>query len=349
MSIRIIDPPEEDESHVKLSQCIEVIPTHNMNLCGVGSVELDPKPLPVEDLEVQIALYPTNVIEFDPMSGNPICPGKVQYAGATGFPVEQAPTPALGGRTYYHPGDQTVTVTLGCTDLAAINTSCSGSDSVTVTATVEDFNSQFRVTDEDLVNQLQVSVGEPSVQNGAYAFTVEDTVQLSRRDDRGPAWGGDVRLSFDNYTCLEVLQTAAQTTATVTCKLATRDSPIGLVGQWMNTKQLDAILAAINNGSQDFPPQGLTVGIVVDPIDTPVAGAVVAARMPTAQYQVNYLSKDATATDATGIFVARTAPFGTEFSTDLMVNASSQHLTAIGGLISGRVTVVVLRPSGPTL
>ncbi|HEU4732012.1 MAG TPA: hypothetical protein VFT22_29150 [Kofleriaceae bacterium] len=348
MSIRIIDPPEQSERDVLLSQCVEITPDRRMDMCVVASVDLESKALPVQDLEVQIALYPTGAVAFD-AAGSPICPSMVQYSAATGFPVEEVPAPALGGRAYYHPGDQTVTVTLGCTDLAAINGSCSGSDLVTVSATVEDFSSQFRVTDEDLVSQLQVSVGEPSVQNGAYAFTVDDAVQLGRRDDRGPAWGGDIPFSFDNYACIEVLQTAAQSTATVTCKLLTQDTPLTLVGQWMVKKQLDAILAAINNGSLDFPPQGLTVGVVVDQIDTPVAGAVVSARQPTAQYPVTYLSKDGAATDDTGIFVARTAPFGTEFSTDLLVDGSSQHLTAIGGLISGRVTVVVLRPGGPTL
>ena len=120
MSIRIVDPT--DASSPYLSQCVLVSPQQG-DMCALAGVHLDPTPIPVRDLEVQVALYPATVIPRDPMNPDVLlCPTKVEYSAATGFPVEQAqaPTPALGGRAFYHPGDQAVVVTLGCTDRKSV-------------------------------------------------------------------------------------------------------------------------------------------------------------------------------------------------------------------------------------
>jgi hypothetical protein len=95
-------------------------------------------------------------------------------------------------------------------------------------------------------------------------------------------------------------------------------------------------------GLMDFPEAGLTLGMVVDDQGKPVAGAVVSAGMGTVEYltdQGSAFGPGATGKD--GIFVSRNAIFGTEFST------GTGGPTGIGGLVAGRLTVVILQAGAP--
>ena len=93
-----------------------------------------------------------------------------------------------------------------------------------------------------------------------------------------------------------------------------------------------------------FPDQGLVIGIVLDYLGNPVSGLNVA----TTAGAVRYLSADRHniilgGTSASGIFISEDAPFGTTFSA-----TSSLHTVAgFGGLVDGKVTVVVLQFGTP--
>ena len=347
MSIRIVDPT--DASSPYLSQCVLVPPQHG-DMCALAGVDLEPTPIPVRDLEVQVALYPATVIPRDPMNPDVLlCPTKLEYSAATGFPVEQAqaPTPALGGRAFYHPGDQTVVVTLGCTDLGSIDASCVASNQVTVTAMVKDFSTGLLVTGDNpqgVADRLRVSVGEPSAIDGPFVLNPGDTQPLDRSGTGSLAiWRNDVDFPFRTYACLEVLEDDAQTTATLNCQAATAGQNLDLSGVWLAKQQLAQILLAL--GLVEFPERGLTLGMVVDNGGNPVAGAVVSADMGTVEYlpdsQGSAFGTGATA--GNGIFVSRDAIFGTAFST-----GGTGGPTGIGGLVAGRLTVVILPSAAPT-
>jgi hypothetical protein len=346
MSIRIVDPT--DASSPYLSQCV-LVPPQDGNLCALAGVDLAPTPIPVRDLEVQVALYPATVIPRDPMNPDVLlCPTKVEYSAATGFPVEQAqaPPPALGGRAFYHPGDQTVVVTLGCTDLGSIDASCVASNQVTVTATVKDFSTGSFVTGDSppgVTDRLRVSVGEPSAFAGAFVLNPGDTRPLERSGTGSPAiWENDVDFPFRKYACLEVLEDDAQSTATLNCQAATAGSRLDLNGVWLGKMPLTTYLSDL--GLIDFPEAGLTLGMVVDNLGNPVAGAVVSADMGTVEYlpgQGSAFGTGATAKD--GVFVSRDAMFGTVFST-----GGTGGPTGIGGRVAGRLTVVILQVGAST-
>ncbi|HEX2689696.1 MAG TPA: hypothetical protein VHN14_23925 [Kofleriaceae bacterium] len=345
MSIRIIDPM--DPASPYLSQCVQVSTNRSRSMCAIANVDLESTPIPVRDLEVQVALYPATEISVEPTNPNKLqCPTMVMYSAATGFPVEQSPSPALGGHAFYHPGDETVVVTLGCTDLAALNESCVVSNQVAITATIDDFETRFPVMGgaSSLADQLWVSVGEPQVADSRFVLGPGD-LRLLNRTSEGPiaAWGGDIDYQFHKYVCLDVLEAAAQSTATLRCKAVTGGANLDLRGVWMAKEQVDEILNALS--LVDFPDEGLTVGMVVDAMGNPVEGAVVSANQAT----VSYLSKqrdsfDTGQTSATGIFLSRDAVFGTEFSTG---GGSQPTIYGVGGRVANKVTVVILQPGGP--
>jgi hypothetical protein len=339
MSIRIFDPA--DPSSQYLSQCVLVAPQHG-NMCALAGVDLESTPIPVRDLEVQVALYPATEIPSDPMDpGTLHCPDNVVYSAATGFPVEQAqvPTPALGGYAFYHPGDQSVVVTLGCTDLGSISQSCAVSNKVRVTATVKDLSTGQPVTggSQGVADRLLVLVGEPSMVVDQFVLNPGETRSLDRTGDQSSAvWEREVDVLFRKYVCLEVLEDDAQSTATVRCRNATASKSLDLSGVWLAKTQLAKILLAL--GLSGFPESGLTLGMVVDPNGNPVPGAVVSADMGTVEYLSEQGSSfGAGATASNGIFVSRDAMFGTEFSTE-----GAGESTGIGGLVTGRITVVLL-------
>lgn len=347
MSIRILDPADPDSPY--LSQCLPVSINHNQDICAIASVDLESTVIPVRDLEVQVALYPANAAEIqsDPMNKNVLsCPAKVMYS-AEGYPVEQAPTPALGGHTYYHPGDEQVVVTLGCTDLAAINESCVATNLVTVAATVDNFDTGGSVTASQ-ADGLFVSVGEPHGSDGRFVLEPVDLLPLPRRaTGQNPTWGDDIAYPFSTYACLDVFEDVAQSTATLRCKAVTEGGPLDLRGVRLTRDQLDVILSALDLAS--FPDDGLTVGMVIDGQGRPVPGASVTVDAGTVGYLSEKLDEivvGATSTTASnGIFVSGDAAFGAEFVTG---SPGLQMASGIGGRVTGKVTVVILQLGGRT-
>lgn len=356
MSIRIVDP--DDSSKEYHWQCGELTPTPKADICPVFRVDLKPALLPVKRLEAQVALYPMAILPRDATggylrdeAGELACPRNVSYS-AIGFPVEQAPTPALGGRGYYKPGDSEVTVTLGCTDLSAINQSCAPENPVSVSATVEDFNTGIPVgTSSSLAARLRVAVGEPREQGGIYVLNAVDVYDLNVQGDGAVArWSRVVDLALNKHVCIEVIDENAQTPTTVRCSSVVAGKALDdLHGVWISRDNVRRLLEAVADqasGFPDLPDRGLTIGVVVDELYNPLPDFTVMSSTG----EVRYLSPDGkvlgNATSESGMFMSDDAVFGTTFVAH--GNKLLQTNVGIGGLIDGKLTVVILVVAPPS-
>jgi hypothetical protein len=107
--IRIVDPADPGRAFV--SECIEI--DNPEDVCDLGRADLPAGLMvPDQELEVQIALFPRAALIG--ASGEVECPSVLDFGLADGFPVNVAPAPALGGRTYVHAEDGEAVVELGC-------------------------------------------------------------------------------------------------------------------------------------------------------------------------------------------------------------------------------------------
>ncbi len=346
MSIRIIDPADPEAPY--LSQCEKVPTTGLLNLCQIARVDLERTALPIKDLEVQVALYPESMITRDPDTNEDICPSETQYDAVNGFPVEGEMAPALGGRAYYRPGDEDVTVTLGCTNLELLNDpTCVGLATVQVKASVEDFDLAASVTPPE-ANRLSVTVGEPVSEGTSFVLNPGSVTALERTVTAPPAWGTAVDQLFTSYACLAVLDDTPQSTTALTCDEAkVTDDDLSFTGIRLTKATLDQILRALS--LTQFPANGMTIGIVLDTNGDPLVNQVVTAPGAT----VLYLSSDRNSVVGTAtsggplgaVFVSLDAPFGTMFATTSGSPMAPQPL--VGGRIEGKATMTVLRFADP--
>jgi hypothetical protein len=349
MSIRIVDPGADpsDSTNRYLDQCETVVPGPGSTICSLNSVSLDTKRrIPVKDLAVQVAVFPGSAVRVKP-DGTLECP-PVAYSSGNGFPIEQALAPALGRQVIYHPGDTTVEVTLGCTDLpvAKAGESCRNPEAGAATATVLDFDSQVPVPvgQGEVASDLFVWAGEPRLFQGSFVLRPADLIPM-QLDGNGTAhWTAQVAQSFDLYACVEVLESSSQSAALLHCAPAA-DASRELIGYWINRRTLGSILAnaaAALGGPGGLPDNGLTIGLVVDAASgTGVENVAVGTSGPG---HITYLSPGGiTGRDATfknGVFVSSDTPFGTTFS-------APGARPAIGGLVAGKATIVILTMGAP--
>ena len=357
VSIRVVSPSDPTAPYISVCQQLVGQP----NLCSIAGVDLPAptQPIPLEDLEVQIAVFPYSTDLLDPTTGELQCPTDVQY-DATGFPVtadepcdpESAVcpvVPAVGGLAYYHPGDSETLVDLGCTDLTQLDgPMCTGKNLIDVTAAVDDFDTEVSVQ-ASLADNLVVSIGEPIATivgtETHYVLDTADSTPLVRvAAQTVPGWSADVDATFTAAECLEVFEDGAQTTAALVCQAVDPMDPntIDMTGRRLAKTTLTDILGAIS--SPVFPDDGLVVGIVLDYLGNPIANLDVAATAGT----VSYLSADrhdliGGGTSSSGIFISEDAPFGTTFS----ATSSLHTVSNFGGLVDGKVTVVVLQFDTP--
>lgn len=351
VSIRIIDPA--DPMAPFLSQCEPIPQTGTRDLCSLARVDLKELPLPVTDLEVQMALYPASMITKDPTTGEDVCPSNTEYDAVNGFPIEGEMAPALGGRAYYRPGDEIVTVTLGCTNLELVNDpTCVGLATVRVSATVEDFDRAASVTEFE-ANRLSISVGEPKSEDTVFVLNPGDVTALRRTFSSPPSWGTDVQL-FTTAACLTVLDDTPQSTTAVTCKEANVvDDMVEFTGAppgvRLTKASLDRILQALS--LTQVPMQGMTIGLVLDRNGVPLPNQVITA----VGSNILYLSSDRGSVVGSstsggplgGVFVSLDAPFGTTFSTS--GGTPIQTPEAFGGRIENKVTIVLLKFVAPVV
>jgi hypothetical protein len=350
LSVRILSPGRPTEPHV--SVCKDIAINANRDLCSIAAIDLPPKDLPKETLEVQVLVWPRSAVT-DPETGDLDClRNQVSFESADGYPVlvEGSP-PAFGGRTYFHPGDPETLVTLGCTyPESVVGALCAGSDIVAVSSTVNDFETRVSVSQQD-GDELTLLVGEPEPQGDGHVFNAGTARPLPRVDPGPPPTWGDtaVRIELNKSACVEVIEDVPQTVATLRCTDQNfedgKPSPtsINMTGVLLSKTSLAQILTAL--GLSTFPDEGLTIGMTVDSV-FPKSGVTVSAELggvPIAN-AVQYLSANrmtvgGTMTTSSGIWVATGAPYGTIF------RATNGPTTAvsIGGLVKGKVTIVLLQ------
>lgn len=354
LSIRVIPP--NDPTVPYISSCEPL--TSQKTLCAISFVNLPQPAMPVPEqvLEVQMAVFPRSEVTELP-NGQLICP-IVEY-GANGLPLanlqpcteedqSKCPVvPAVGGRAYYYPGDEKTVVHLGCTYLEQLQSrACSGENVVTVSASVTDFDTGFSVSGAT-AQRLVVSVGEPHPVGDVYVLNPGvDAKQLDLLSNlTPPSWGADISFDptrdFRSSKCVDVRDVSAQSTSTLTCYPV--DAPIGdrldISGVTLSRTTLNQVLAAL--GKTTFPIEGLVVGIVVDAVNSPVAGVRV---VPTTG-NVQYLSTDRSSivagqTSSSGIFISQDAVFGTQFE---LQGTTTEASVGYGGLVEDKVTIVVIR------
>ncbi len=347
MGIRIFDTKNHDQPLHE--QCDLIPPNRDNNLCAYRTINMDAVDLPVEDLEIQVTVYPLSRVAYDPTTKKYTCPPAVEYGRATNLPVEQAPTPGLGGRTFYHPGDKDVTVVLGCTDLAAINSdpSCVAKDGTQITATVSDFSTRQAIEPGPHgTDLLRVAIGEPRALDTTYVLNPVDEIELKLVDhSTPPSWTAKVDQMFSKYICLDVLEFGAEVTPVLQCTTVDDGSQVDLRGIRLNRSELRNVVQALNNANiTSFPDDGLTIGIVLDQASAGAADYVVdTGQQGTVTYLAGPTTLGGSKTSKTGIFVSTDAPFGTRFTT----TGERPTRSAIGGKVAGKVTVVILPPAGP--
>jgi hypothetical protein len=361
-SIRVFAPG--DPTAPFISVCKELASAGpSKNLCSIGGIDLPLPTMPVKEqtLEVDMLVYPIQAV--DPMNtGVYNCPANVAF-GADGFPAPiqctdpEDPTcipPAIGGRAFYHPGDPETVVSLGCTNLAALEDPvCANMPKLAVTSGVNDFDTGVSVS-SSTADSLLVSVGEPTFDSSlmAYKLTSTETKALALQSGPVPSWSGNVDLQLTSSACIEVFEDGAQTTAAVSC--TNQITPVGgtldLPGVRLAKPTLDGILRAINPTTPQFPLDGLVVGLALDYLGNPYAGVTIVPSVPmgNAAAHIQYMSADgnnfgATSTTSKGIWISTDAPYGTSFRPFGLTMAND----GFGGLVAGKVDVVIIQFKPP--
>ena len=281
LNVRILRPSEPLAPF--LSLCEPVPPNRHRDLCSIASIDLPARELPNETLEVQVMIWPRAAVKVDPVTQELDCReiyGKPTSIGFDlhGFPEEHAPSPALGGHAFFHPGDGQTVVTLGCSDLESVNQpACFGTSSIEVAATVNDFRTPTTTVFPSVAKTLRVSVGEPRYDDdlGAYVLAPADKQVLHRTDDSTgllPAWG-DFLDDFELHAaaCIEVYEDTGATIAAVRCRTVTPgELRLDFVGVWLDGNRLETI-RRMALGLPEFPRQGLTIGLLLDEQGNPAA------------------------------------------------------------------------------
>lgn len=360
VSIRIFAP--SDPTAPFISECQPLVGLgKNKNLCSIAAVNLTAPAMPVKEqtLEVDMAVYPKASLHTG-SDGNLECPHELAF-GADGFPAPQEPctdsdpancdpAPAIGGRAFYHPGDSQTVVSLGCTDLAALEDPvCVGMSNLAVTASVNDFDTGVSVSSATADNLL-VSIGEPTPDGTVMGYSLKsaDTRALTLMQGSVPSWSGNVDLQLQSSACIEVFEDGAQTTAALTCTNQISANPLDLPGVRLAKPTLDGMTGILEAlGRTQFPLQGLVVGEVLDYQSNPKAGVTVVPFPGGADIQ--YMSADGTTFSATGptttkgIWVSTNAAYGTTFAPGGMTMATE----GFGGLVAGKVDIVIIQLAPP--
>jgi hypothetical protein len=348
LSVRILAPSDPTEPFVSVCEPI----VGRQDLCSIAAIDL-PAPatrITSQTLEVQVAVYADADLPHPDDPSVPSCePATSLVFTGKGLVQDAVPSPAIAGAAFYHPGDATTVVALGCVDAAAIQTKCLGANTLTVHATVSDFDTEVSVP-SSLADQLSVLFGEPQAvtigNTTQYALSPTDAHELSRSmAGTTPSWLGTFDEKLVQAECLEVLEDVAQATPSLVCKPSTSgQQQISMIGTRLAKSTLDQILAVLHDTS--FPPEGLTVGVVLDSLSNPVANAMVTTDDPMAQppfyLSANRLALQAGQTSSNGIFMQTDAKFGSTFTAKGSVGANVTT-SGYGGLVEGKVTIVVLQ------
>lgn len=361
-SIRIFAPGDPTAPFVSACQPLAEGATKK-DVCSLAQVSLPQPATPIgaQTLEIDMAIYPKASLRTN-ADGNLECPAQPEF-GADGFPVlaQQPctdpdpttcdPQPAIGGRAFYHPGDTETLVSLGCTNLEALeDRSCAGQSSLAVSATVDDFDTGVSVSPAT-ADGLLVTAGEPTFSSALMGYQLQSSqTSVLERASQGPvpSWQGNFDLQLTSSACLEVIEDGAQTTPALTCTNNIAGNPLDLPGVRISTAAngtLDRVLHAI--GLSTFPDRGLVVGIALDYLGGPKSDVTIVPSDPSAT--IKYLSDDLTtvipgATGKSGVWVSQDATYGTAFTTTGI--AVLAH-PGFGGLVHQKVDIVVIQFKPP--
>jgi hypothetical protein len=349
--LRIIDPEDPDQVFVDL--CVPVERgTRDPDLCGLERTDFEIGAFPTRRVELQLAIYARSDLDSN-AEGNPICPTSLDFT-ATGFAAPTfTPAPALAGRAYADGYDDEVTIHLGCNNRSLIDSEeCRNENAVDLTASVIDFDQRVSVDGETTASNLFVRMGEPEISGDRWVLPATETTELSLEHfTPDPQWEA-LNLDFDaleitDYACIEVIEGAGRTTPSVTCEPLSGALPnmLDLTGIRVEQTTLGQVLEAAM--LDQFPLDGMVLGVVVDFTGTPVIGVTVSDSAGSA---IEYVSADrtsigASATTASGLFLSTEAPFDhlngpnrwTVSGTDLV-----QRTIPVGGRISNLLTVMII-------
>lgn len=349
LNIRIVRPSSPQETYLPL--CEPIPAGRERDLCSIEHINLPARQLPKETLEVQVMIWPRAAVKEDPATGELDCreidgqPVSIGF-GVHGFPEEIAPSPALGGRAYYHPGDDLTVVTLGCSDLPALNRpACAGQ--IELRAGVNELDAPLEPVRSVAPTALDVSVGEPRYvpTRGEHAWFPIKNLDLQAQDpQQPPVWLEAVEtLELEGSLCVQVQGNQGANTPAVHCgRIDPGDRALELTGYWLPASRLAQILGALSLA--EVPPQGLTIGVLLDEQGGPASGYQIRTSPDT---PVQYLTPTyqvvpgGQATTQAGLFVAQDALYGADvraYQGDLVPRAAG-----IGGRVQGKVTIVVLR------
>jgi len=346
VSLRIVDAA--DPTLVYLSKCLPI--NNATNLCGVGALDLGvTNPVPNRMVRVEVLVWPRVAVP------DLMCPADVEF-DARNMPVSIEPAPAIGGQSYFMPGSSsTADVELGCIDITALSdASCRAPGTVSVGATVDDFNTGVTLSPNDSVN-VSVAVGEPKARTNPDTQQIEwelgpsDVTTLDRIPTMPvPTWRNmAVEASFQRAACILVLQDGPQETPAITCHAASKDQR---ELEFRSFRLLKQTLAEAFNALRlpGVPDQGIVVGKVVDHNGNPLAGVTV---IPSAG-RISFIATDGTVdpgnvTTSTGMFVSRDVPFDATWSASDGHGNGPSEKPVIGGLVAGKATVVFIQLEPP--
>jgi len=349
LMLRIVDPTNPTDPDPPVNMCQALVLNTKHDLCSLYNVQVDAnRDAPNKSMDVQVVLFNKSDLATSD-DGDPVCPTNMQFAAASGYPLQgivsgdgARNTPAIGGHAYWHPGDSEVVVKLGCTDLDRVSpVTCEQIPITNVHASIVDLDNPVASVSPSAAQSLVVSVGEPQAMITGYVFN-EPGEQLVRTPEDPPGWHGDFSAVFQSSECIQVIDTStAETTPTLTCQATSPESPIDATAVLLAKKSLQAILAAV--GKTTVPDQGIVIGLVVDRDLKPKPGVTV---IPSdGSVVVEYLNfnrtmRDGTSTSTSGMFVVEDTPYTTVFG-------ASDGTTTIpdvpGGIVMGKVTIVMLR------
>ncbi|MEO8706796.1 MAG: hypothetical protein ABI867_42610 [Kofleriaceae bacterium] len=336
LHLRVLSPSDPTVPHITV--CEDVDPNADKDLCAISKIDLPVTTLPRETLEVQVTVWPRALVQ-DPTNPEKLDCARipVDFDAVQGFPTS-VPGPAYGGRAYYHPGDTTTIVTLGCTDVQSLITDC-GEEAVQASATVSEFeNLPFSVS-AAVGEKLFVFIGEPTQSESEHVLLPDNTKQLSlvRPTPSTPSWSGMRELPLLQFGCIVVFENG---TSAIHCrpKAATDGNTFNFEGIRLGKTTVDDVLEAL--ALPEFPENGLTIGIVIDEAGNPLSNLVVGSTAGLVEYPNATFTGTNPTTSATGIFVSRDAHFGTQFTAAL----PGKSATGFGGRVQGNVTVVTLQP-----
>jgi hypothetical protein len=371
--LRVVDPDNPAIQHY--TECKDV-PQHQPNLCPIATAGFDTTGrIPTDRVMVQMAVFDGDKLGRDDDTGLPNCPPDLEF-GASQFaladPEANPIAPALSGRAFADGDDTEVTVLLGCHDISSLDTAvCRMEVDIDITASVVDFETQVSVS-SGVATNLLVHTVEPQQSDTEWVIDTVSAEPLALRSvGASPFWiAEDVelgsmpdQLQLDTLACIQVLEQLPGRTASITCYEAPDPLPreIDLGGVRVADTTLDSVLFAL--GLAEFPSNcpadcGLLLGVVVDESGQGVGGAIVEDVAVVPDSEILYLSADRTTVSTTGptsshgIFIARRAPlFDENGNPNAWTVAPSPSIlqlnSPVGGIVSNRLTVVVIRVATP--